>query len=283
MGCCGRRASEQLPLTHRLTPPKVSTFSELHKPMLTRISLIVAIVAGLAVAGLNFAKVKGSIDTLKTNLAEETSAKQTAISERDSTKKALDQTTKERDEAKAEIAGAQEARDKAVAEAENQTKRAGKIADDLSKTRQELADAQTDLSAWKAVGIPVEKISGLVVESKQMRDRIISLVETNKVYDLKIRSLKSRLAVLEGEEDYRVELPASLKGKVLVADPKWDFVVLDIGQNQGVLEDGVMLVNRNGRLVAKVQVRSVQGDRSIANVLPNWKLGEVMEGDQVIP
>jgi hypothetical protein len=80
-----------------------------------------------------------------------------------------------------------------------------------------------------------------------------------------------------------VFLPASLKGKVLVADPKWNFVVLDIGGEQGVLEYGELLVNRNGRLVAKVVVRSVQKDRSIANVLPGWELGEVMEGDMVIP
>jgi hypothetical protein len=49
------------------------------------------------------------------------------------------------------------------------------------------------------------------------------------------------------------------------------------------LENGVMLVNRNGRLVAKVRIRSLQSDRCIANVLSNWKLGDVMEGDQVIP
>jgi hypothetical protein len=35
-------------------------------------------------------------------------------------------------------------------------------------------------------------------------------------------------------------------------------------------------------LVAKVQIRSVQSDRSIANVMPGWKLSEVMEGDQVL-
>jgi hypothetical protein len=60
-------------------------------------------------------------------------------------------------------------------------------------------------------------------------------------------------------------------------------VVLDVGEKQGVLEDGILLVNRNGRLVAKVQVRSVQPERSVANVLQSWKLGEVMEGDEVIP
>ena len=55
------------------------------------------------------------------------------------------------------------------------------------------------------------------------------------------------------------------------------------GEDQGVLERGELLVNRNGKLVAKVVVRSVQKDRCIANVLPGWELGEVMEGDQVIP
>ena len=81
----------------------------------------------------------------------------------------------------------------------------------------------------------------------------------------------------------RWNFPKASVGKVLVADPKWDFVVLNIGSKQGAVEDGVMLVNRNGRLVAKVKLSGVQPDRSIANVLPGWKLGDVMEGDEVIP
>jgi hypothetical protein len=80
-----------------------------------------------------------------------------------------------------------------------------------------------------------------------------------------------------------VYLPASLKGKVLVSDPKWNFVLLDVGEDKGVLERGELLVNRNGKLVAKVVVSRVQKDRCIANVLPGWELGEVMEGDLVIP
>ena len=40
-----------------------------------------------------------------------------------------------------------------------------------------------------------------------------------------------------------------------------------------------MLVNRNGKLVAKVIIRSMQKDRSIANVMPGWEVGAVMEGD----
>jgi hypothetical protein len=76
---------------------------------------------------------------------------------------------------------------------------------------------------------------------------------------------------------------ANLRGRILVVDPKWDFVVLNIGENQGVLPEGELLVSREGKLVAKIIVRSVEGNRCIANIMPGWKLGEVIEGDEVTP
>jgi hypothetical protein len=66
-------------------------------------------------------------------------------------------------------------------------------------------------------------------------------------------------------------------------DPKWEFVVLNFGEEQGAKRDGELLVSRNGKLVAKVVIRGIEKDRSIANVLPDWSFGEVSEGDVVIP
>jgi hypothetical protein len=66
-------------------------------------------------------------------------------------------------------------------------------------------------------------------------------------------------------------------------DPKWEFVVLDIGDDQGVLQQGQLLVSRDGKLVAKVIVTRTDKDRSVANVMPGWKLGEIFEGDTVTP
>jgi len=83
--------------------------------------------------------------------------------------------------------------------------------------------------------------------------------------------------------DYKVPLPPSLQGKVLVSDPKWQFVVLNVGEDQGVLPAGELLINRGGKLVAKVKISSVQKDRSVANVIPGWQLGEIFEGDLAIP
>ena len=87
----------------------------------------------------------------------------------------------------------------------------------------------------------------------------------------------------EDPNKHFIELRADLTGQVIVVDPKWDFVVLNIGDDQGAVEDGEMLVSRDGKLVAKVIIRRVDKDRCIANVMPGWKLGELIEGDVVTP
>ena len=71
-------------------------------------------------------------------------------------------------------------------------------------------------------------------------------------------------------------------GKILAVDPKYDFVVLDVGGNQGMVENGKLLVNREGKLVGKLRITKVEANRSIANIMPDWTTAELMEGDQVV-
>jgi hypothetical protein len=250
--------------------------------MLIRISLIVAIIAGLAVGVLNFVKVKEKITTLQANLKEQTDGRQKAETELASTKKDLTKRTAELKQTKTELEATTAAKEKADADLAAQTKRADKLTEDLTKTRQERDTAQQDLAAYKVTGVTPQQIVRMNKEFKTLQDSIAVAETENKVLMQKVKKLETELAVYR-DPNFFVPLPASLKGKVLVADPKWNFVVLDVGEDQGVLERGELLVNRNGRLVAKVVVRSVQKDRSIANVLPGWELGEVMEGDLVIP
>jgi hypothetical protein len=250
--------------------------------MLIRICLIVAIIAGLAVGGLNFVKVKEKITVLQTNLKTESDAHQKFESQYKATQKDLDKRTAELKQTKAELEATAAAKEKAEAEVAAQTKRAEKLTDDLTKTRTERDTAQSDLAAYKATGVTPQQILGMNKEFKTLQDNLAVSESENKILLQKLKKVETELAVYR-DPNFFVTLPSGLKGKVLVADPKWNFVVLNVGEDQGVLERGELLVNRNGRLVAKVVVRSVQKDRSIANVLPGWELGEVMEGDLVIP
>jgi len=250
--------------------------------MLTRISLIVAILAGLAVGVLNFLQVKEKITTLQTNLKTETDEHQKYLGLYTKTDKELKTTTAELKQTKATLEATTAAKDKAESDLAVQTKRGDKLTEDLNKTRQERDAAQADLAAYKATGVTPQQILGMNKEFKAVQDNLAVANTENKILTQRIKKLETELAVYR-DPNFFVTLPASLKGKVLVADPKWNFVVLNVGEDQGVLERGELLVNRDGKLVAKVVVRTVQKDRCIANVMPGWELGEVMEGDQVIP
>lgn len=250
--------------------------------MLLRISLIVAILAGLAVGVVNFTKTKEKIVNLAKDRDNEKSLKETALNDLHNTQQQLAKTNAILKQTQAELASTKDERDKAVAEAADKTKKLETVTTERDNTRKERDLAQAELEAYKLTELTPAQIIAMNKQYKELQKENDLLGKIAQERMNKIKALTTELAIFKSSV-YVVPLPAGLKGKVLVADPKWSFVVLSVGQDQGVLEHGELLVNRDGRLVAKVTVTSVQKDRSIANVMPGWQLGEVMEGDQVIP
>jgi len=250
--------------------------------MLIRISLILAIVAALAVGVLNFVMVKEKIETVELHRATEQKAKEEAQTQLAKTRKDLDKTTADLKQTKDTLDATIGERDKAVAEVAALTKKASELTEKLAKTTAERDSAQQDLAAFKSTGRTPAEILSFDKIIKQTQEALEVANEEKKILSRNLHSLQVKYDFIT-KDDYHVPLPASLAGKVLVTDPKWEFVVLNFGEDQGALADGELLVSRNGKLVAKVRIQRVQKDRCIANVIPNWKLTEVMEGDQVIP
>jgi len=250
--------------------------------MLFRIALIVALIAGLATAAINFIKVREKISTLQVNLKTETDLRIKTQGELSATNALLEKTTQKLNETETELTQTKTERDSAVAEAETQKKQAVSLADQLKKTRQELGDTQARLAAWDVLGIAPEQVKELIARLKQAEDDRADLTKKLQRLAYDYEKATNELArYIVG--DIVPPLPPDLTGKVLVVDPKWDFVVLDVGRAQGAVEYGQLLVSRDGRLVAKVRIRSVDGDRSIANVMPGWKRADIMEGDVLVP
>ena len=250
--------------------------------MLIRISLIVAIIAGLAVGTLNFVKVKKIITDTRAerddwhNKYDDTDRKLTkTTSDLKKTTAALDQTKKDLDATKKD-------RDAAVAANATLKAQIATLQGNLDKSEKDLSDAKIDLEKYhQAFKTPQEALS-VAKDMKALEERVGAIEDEKKVLQRQLVRVQAQLDQYINP-DRPIPLPANMIGKVLVADPKWDFVVLSVGEDQGAQEHAEMLVNRDGRLVAKIKITSVQKDRCIANVLPGWKLGEVLEGDQVIP
>jgi DNA repair exonuclease SbcCD ATPase subunit len=250
--------------------------------MLLRISLIVAIVAALAAGALNVLQVRDKINTLISQRDTEKQAKETAQTELAGTKRDLAKTKNDLTQTQTQLTDSQAAEKKAEDTAAAQAKRADEISDKLTKATQERDDAQNELAAYKNSGLTSQQVAQLNKTLKDAQNEIEAINEEKAVWEHKANSLQTQLYKFTGTNTV-VTLPADLKGKITVVDPKWDFVVLDIGNDEGVKLDGELLVSREGKLVAKVVVRTVEKNRSIANVVPGWKLGEPIEGDDVSP
>jgi multidrug resistance efflux pump len=250
--------------------------------MLIRISLILVIVAALAAGIVNGVWVKDKITTLSGQRDDEKSQKVTALGQLASTRKELATTKATLAQTQQDLADTKVERDRANDKAATEAKRANDLSDKLAKTTQERDDAQNSLAAYKATDLTPEQIIGLNKSLKNAQTEIEAINGEKLVMIRTITRLTNELNKYTGSESV-VKLRADLRGKIVVVDPKWDFVVLNIGEDQGVLENGELLVSREGKLLAKVIVRSVQKDRAIANLVPGWKFSDVMEGDDVCP
>ncbi|MDB6037775.1 MAG: hypothetical protein JWM99_1616 [Verrucomicrobiales bacterium] len=250
--------------------------------MLLKISLGVVILAGLATLYFSHFQVAEKINTLNTNLADTTKQRDDANAAEAKAKKEASESKKGMELAQKTVGELTNTLVVVQAKATEQEKRADKASADLLKTTEERNEAQRDLASWKALGLPIDQVRGQRDEIKHLTEERDTYLSENKIFTRQVATLKSDLERYTEGYDREVALPAGTKGKVIAVDPKYDFVVLDIGGNQGVLKDAKMLVNRGGKLVAKVKITSVQPDRSIANIMPEWKQDEIMEGDQVL-
>lgn len=250
--------------------------------MLRRIILGMAIIAALAAVGVNIGVVRPKILQLQADRDNQRTQKEQFHNQLVKTQKDLKDTQAQLQQTQTELAQTKADRDKVANELVQAKTQITDLSGKLDKTTKQLSDTQDQLAAYKGTGLTPPEIVAL---DKKLKDTQMALAVANDektVLTRTVKKLNNQIELLIGK-NYVVPLPAGLKGTVMAVDPKWNFVVLNIGEDQGVLQSGEMLVSRDGRLVAKVIVSSVQKDRSIANLVPGWQLGQIVEGDEVIP
>ena len=250
--------------------------------MALRISLILAILAGLGVIGVSQFVLRPQIEGIREKRDYNKKEWDRTEGELRKTKKTLKDTTEKLTKTESTLEETKGQLAATTAKFETEQKRAVGLQEKIDKVSAQLKASQDDLAAWTNSGVKVDEIKGLVANVKELHLRVEALTEENKVFRADIKKKDIELTNLRGNpEDPFV--PRDVRGKVLVVDPKWNFLVIDVGTKVGVVQRGVLLVSRNGELVAKVRVMNTEDQRSIANIMPGWKLKDVMEGDVVLP
>ncbi len=94
-------------------------------------------------------------------------------------------------------------------------------------------------------------------------------------------SARTQLETLVTEKNNRMQLKMrnGLEGRILAVNPAWNFVVLNLGDKNGIVNNAELLVKRGTKLVGKVRITSVEPSTSIADIVTS----SVPQGTSITP
>ena len=182
---------------------------------------------------------------------------------------------------------------------------------DLENTRQDLENTRAELESTKA---QLEDARTQIVQLNETirakdqeleeKSNVIAGLEDEKasltaqVADLnaQIAGLQDQLAQLEEDKSVlevqlekcdkelhkEITMKPGTTGTIVYANKDWNFVVIDIGSNDGVQATAEMIVHRGDDMVGKIKISAVRDNVSIAEVLPDYQKATVKEGDHVL-
>ncbi len=173
---------------------------------------------------------------------------------------------------------------------------------ELDKTTKELATTKTELSAAQAkVTELTDTLAQKEAEVAQAKSQVDQLQQDKAALQSQIDDLNNQLVKAEEEmRDLQDQvatldkivkestptgnrpLPLGLTGKIAVVNADWNFVVLDIGSDAGLVRDAQMLVHRQDKLIGKVKITNVQKTTAIADIMMDWEQSPIREGDYVL-
>lgn len=261
---------------------------------MTKPLLIAAIVFSIGAAALGFLNrntltaTKESLDTTTAELAGTRTELDASKKEVESQKEQITALNSEKDtltanlgEAQSELASAKTeltaAQEKATAaEADLASLKTDAEAKDtrIAELEQQIADGAS-ATASAAPGSNDEAAA----ERDELRTVVAGLQDKNTALEAQITELRRK-----EESRQKVQMRQGLQGTILAVNQAWNFVVLSLGDRQGVVPNAEMLVQRGNQLVGRIRVTSVEPSTSIADILVRTvpRGLSVMPGDTVI-
>lgn len=153
-----------------------------------------------------------------------------------------------------------------------------KLKDETSASTKNLADKDAEIERLnKAVAAAAsgQKIApegnDVVTQLQTLTTQRDELKTVNDSLQNRVKGMETQVAELQRRENSRqagIARPG-LAGRVLAVDRNWNFVVLSLGDRNGVNSNTTMVVRRGDSLVGRVRITSVEPSQSIADIVPN--------------
>lgn len=244
-----------------------------------RIFLILSLAVSLAGVVFSFV-LKDKVTTLSETLVTTRGERDTAINDANQARAAEKKAVAAQKAAVEELETTKQDLAVKTATLNDTEARLTKTAKDLEETTAARDIAQRRLAQWDATGVKVDQIVALKAEGQRLLAERDAFAEEKKVMAREITRLNDELDVYRGKTT-EVQMP-DVSAQITGIDGKFQFVTLNKGSEDGLRQNGKMIVTRGETLVAKVQLVRVEPRSSVANLLADWTKGEVQQGDKVM-
>ena len=245
----------------------------------------IALLVMLATAALAFLA-KGNIDKLKSTLLE---TKQSVVAEQAKAKAAQNETAK----TKEDLTAANTKLEQTTKDLETKVVEATSLSTQIAEQKtiveaktKEVADLNeklVNMGAPKPGGPNIEdpRIGELQGQLAKAQAELAEAKQVSESMNGRMKDMESKVSSAESKERLRQagSVRAGLQGRVLAVNQGWNFVVLSVGDKQGVIVNAPLLVLRSGEPIARLRITSVEPSTSIADILP----GSVRRGTTVQP
>lgn len=156
--------------------------------------------------------------------------------------------------------------------------------DELAQTQDELTERTAELArANESIGALEQEKDLLQVQIDDLNTQLTEAQEASRDLEDQIVTLTQDIAELERRLGIgqKATMEEGLAGRILVVSPEWNFVVLNIGSEDGVVAAAEMLVHRADQLIGKVRISEVTDQYAIADIVTDWEKAPPREGDHV--
>jgi DNA repair exonuclease SbcCD ATPase subunit len=218
--------------------------------------------------------VKGQRDELEQQLREARQAKQHIEDELAKAKAKFDEVAKQLDEERK----AKETLAKSVDERQREIDRIGK---DLEQIRTERTTLSKQVATLQQEQEAAQKQFAELQQAKaQLETKVMELSEQPTV-ELEKVVVSGPGAGSPGSSALPVQQASATQGQVLVVNREYDFVVVNLGRNQGVAMGQELQIVRDQKVLGRAKVEKIYDELSAAALLPESKKDAIREGDAV--
>jgi len=166
------------------------------------------------------------------------------------------------------------------------TQETDKLQASLNARSAELAQAKSDRDTVQQAIDSIKKTltdAGTDIGSiAQLGDQIKAQSEENRILGQQLAIIRKDAVACKDKVLQLTTTPTNLRGSIAAVQDNWGFVIIDIGRDKSVQTNTDFIVSRDDKMVAKVQVRKVGDNTSVAEILPGFPKTQPQVGDVVV-